>query len=179
VRRDDHQSHRLFHLLGERNDSREQAALDRRRRGFAGAVFVGIHADHPHRHDDDVAIGGGLERAGNVSERVWISDRHEDVARLRVDLPAHQLARRQELEDVCGFERRDALTRLGAEQKRGAHEQDPAGRDQRRRIAKEQRGRKARERHQRNQPQSDRYEPATNLKIPGRDVCAGLTIRPP
>ena len=69
VRRHDHQLDRTAVVLAERDDLREQPPLRRAQIAVARAVFiVGVDADQPGRHDDDVAVAAGGPNGGRDVE---------------------------------------------------------------------------------------------------------------
>ena len=100
LRRHDQQAHRAVVPLGERHDAREQPALGGVGSAWCGAVVLDVDAEQPHGHDDDVAIAGGLERGGDVRQRVRVAHGDQHVARPGLDLPDREIGRRQQLERV-------------------------------------------------------------------------------
>ena len=108
-------------------------------------VVVHVHAEQPHRHDDDVAIAGSLERRRDVRQRVRMADADQDVARPRIDLTEENVAGRQELQHVRLRRRRgrDVTRRHREEADKAQHE---AGRGNGRKVCGEQQGKPLRSR---------------------------------
>ena len=82
----DEQAHRTVRPLGDRHHFREQLSLVRRGLSRRDGSTPTSDIEQPHRHDDDVAIAGGLERGDHVIECVRVANRDEHVSRAGIDL---------------------------------------------------------------------------------------------
>ena len=98
MRGHDAQVHDLSELLGQRGDLRKQESLlRRRRRAHGGAVIGHVESEQPRRHHHDVAIADLLERGREMTERVRMAYRDENVPRSHVHRLERDVDRRQQM----------------------------------------------------------------------------------
>ena len=70
--------------LNRRHDGGEQLPFVFGRARILRGIVRDVHADHPNRHRDDVAIACGADGADEMREHVRAAHRHEEIPRARL-----------------------------------------------------------------------------------------------